>query len=162
MIGFLGDSDFSRSGLTVVIVPTVALAINHEQEAKKLCSMNHPLAYQGGSDESNLQIMERIRDGSQGICFASPEAVCGPLRSVILEAAKLEKLKAIVIDEAHIIDQWGTDFRTSFQELSFFIQQLKSLAGFDRKLRTIMLSATLSEASLETLNVLFSIEKESQ
>ena len=74
--------------------------------------MNHPLAYQGGSDESNLQIMERIRDGSQGICFASPEEFVD-LRSVILEAAKLEKLKAIVIDEAHIIDQWGTDFRTS-------------------------------------------------
>jgi ATP-dependent DNA helicase RecQ len=61
----------------------------------------------------------------------------------------------MVIDEAHLVDQWGTGFRTKFQELSGLRRELLSAAPPGQALRTIMLSATLTDSSLETLRSLF-------
>ena len=74
-----------------------------------------------------------------------------PLR----RAAEAGFLRALVVDEAHIIDQWGTDFRTEFQELSGLERELLAAAHPDHRMRTFLLSATLTESSLETLYSLF-------
>jgi hypothetical protein len=67
-------------------------------------------------------------------------------------------LRAIVVDEAHLIDQWGTGFRTEFQELSAFRRELLAVSPESRQPRTILLSATLTQSSLETLRSLFGVE----
>ena len=67
-IGFL-TCNHEGEGVTIVIVPTVALAINHEQEALHTCNLKRPLAYQGGELESNLQISDRIKDPDRGGFF---------------------------------------------------------------------------------------------
>lgn len=154
-VGFVGEETHSASGVTLVIVPTVALGVNHEEEAVSVCGLTRPLAYQGGADATNATIAERIADGSQGLSFASPEAACGPLRSALREAAKAGRLKALVIDEAHLVDQWGTGFRTEFQELSGLRRELLAAAPEGRAPRTLLLSATLTDSSLETLRALF-------
>nr|WP_281281943.1 protein DpdF [Rubellimicrobium roseum] len=158
-VGFVGDAALTESGVSLVIVPTVALGVNHEEEAVTVCGLAPPLAYQGGSDAANATIAERIAAGTQGLCFASPEAACGPLRSALRRAAETGRLRALVVDEAHLVDQWGTDFRTEFQELSGLRRELLSLAPSDRMPRTLLLSATLTDASLETLNALFGAEQ---
>ena len=154
-VGFAGAGQNDRPGVTLVIVPTVALGLNHEQEAVTVCSLEKPLAYQGGSTAQNRTIADRIRDGSQGLCFASPEAACGPLRGALRQAAESGFLRAMVIDEAHLVDQWGTGFRTEFQELSGLRRELMSAAPPIDRMRTILLSATLTDSSLETLRALF-------
>ena len=78
-VGFVGDAPSSGHGVTLVIVPTVALGVNHEEEAVSICGLARPLAYQGGAAAANAVIYERIAGGVQGLCFASPEAACGPL-----------------------------------------------------------------------------------
>ena len=65
-IGFL-TCNHEGEGVTIVIVPTVALAINHEQEALHTCNLKRPLAYQGGELESNLQISDRIKGPDRGV-----------------------------------------------------------------------------------------------
>lgn len=157
-VGFVGADQAENRGVTLVIVPTVALGVNHEQEAVKVCGLSPPLAFQGGNDVQNNIIAERIADGTQGLCFASPEAACGRLRDPLRRAAEAGLLRAMVIDEAHLVDQWGTGFRTEFQELSGLRRELLSAAPTGQALRTIMLSATLTDSSLETLRSLFGAE----
>jgi superfamily II DNA helicase RecQ len=157
-VGFVGADPADNRGVTLVIVPTVALGINHEQEAVEVCGISRPLAFQGGNDVQNGIIAERIANGTQGLCFASPEAACGRLRDSLRCAAEAGVLRALVIDEAHLVDQWGTGFRTEFQELSGLRRELHSAAPAGQALRTIMLSATLTDSSLETLRSLFGTE----
>ena len=157
-VGFVGAQHVEGRGVTLVIVPTVALAVNHEREAVDVCGLSKPLAFQGGNDVQNGIIAERIADGSQGLCFASPEAACGRLRDPLRRAAESGDLRALVVDEAHLVDQWGTGFRTEFQELSGLRRELIAAAPAAEKMRTLLLSATLTDASLETLRALFGIE----
>lgn len=159
-VGFVGADAAENRGVTLVIVPTVALGVNHEQEAVEVCGLIRPLAFQGGNDVQNGIIAQRIADGTQGLCFASPEAACGRLRDALRRAAEAGLLRAMVIDEAHLVDQWGTGFRTEFQELSGLRRELLSAAPSGQALRTIMLSATLTDSSLETLRSLFGAESD--
>lgn len=159
-IGFVGADQATKGDVTLVIVPTVALGVNHEREAVEVLGLPRPLAFQGGNDVENGLIAERIASGTQGLCFASPEAACGRLREPLRIAAKAGQLRALIIDEAHLVDQWGTGFRTEFQELSGLRRELLSVAPTDQALRTIMLSATLTDSSLETLRSLFGAESD--
>lgn len=154
-VGFVGEVNSVSRGVTLVIVPTVALGVNHEEEAVSVCGLARPLTYQGGADAANLTIRERIASGEQGLCFASPEAATGPLRHALRQAAEAGLVRAMVIDEAHLVDQWGTGFRTEFQELSGLRQELLAAAPDGKELRTVLLSATLTEQSRETLRTLF-------
>ena len=157
-VGFVGDGPKAKAGVTLVVVPTVALGVNHEEEAVKVCGLSRPLAYQGGANTANAIISERISEGLQGLCFVSPEAACHGLRSSLRKAANAGHLRAIVLDEAHLVDQWGTGFRTEFQELSGLRRELIALAPEGQQPRTLLLSATLTDNSLETLRALFGTE----
>lgn len=154
-IGFTGSLKTEGLGVTLVIVPTIALGVNHELDAVEMCGLSKPLAFQGGKTAENMRIAERIADGSQGLCFASPEAACGALRDSLRRAAEAGYLRALVIDEAHLVDQWGTGFRTEFQELSGLRRELSAAARPEQRLRTLLLSATLTTSTLETLRLLF-------
>ncbi len=154
-VGFTGAAQPADTGVTFVIVPTVALGVNHELEAVNVCGLSKPLAYQGGNDAQNAIIVKRIAEGRQGLCFASPEAACGALRTALREAAEAGHLRALVVDEAHLVDQWGTGFRTEFQELSGLRRELIAAAQPNQRMRTLLLSATLTDSSLETLRSLF-------
>jgi ATP-dependent DNA helicase RecQ len=159
-VGFVGADQAKNSGVTLVIVPTVALGVNHEREAVEVLGLSRPLVFQSGNDVENGLIAERIASGTQGLCFASPEAACGRLRESLRYAAEAGLLRALVIDEAHLVDQWGTGFRTEFQELSGLRRELLAAAPTGQALRTIMLSATLTDSSLETLGSLFGAESD--
>jgi ATP-dependent DNA helicase RecQ len=154
-VGFVGEEARVQPGITLVIVPTVALGVNHEEEAVSVCGLSRPLAYQGGANTANAIISQRISEGVQGLCFASPEAACSSLRPSLRQAAEAGQLRAMVVDEAHLVDQWGTGFRTEFQELSGLRRELVALAPGRRQPRTLLLSATLTDSSRETLHALF-------
>ncbi len=152
-VGFAG-SEPSEPGLTLVVVPTVALAIDHENAALEK-GLEAPVAYRGGVDENNQALISRIDRDAQALCVASPEAVCGPLRRSLTAAAERGRLRALVVDEAHLIDSWGTGFRTEFQSLSGLRHQWMGAAPPGTAARTILLSATLTAATLNMLRTLF-------
>ncbi|MBD1932585.1 MULTISPECIES: protein DpdF [Cyanophyceae] len=142
------------SGVSVVVVPTTALAIDQERALEPF--INHPTAYYGDDSEEGKErregIRQRIRQGTQRIIFTSPESLIDSLAPSVYEAAKLGMLRYFVIDEAHMVEQWGDEFRPAFQELPGLRRALLRLTSFN----TLLLTATLTESCLDTLETLFS------
>lgn len=154
----------SMGGTTIIVVPTVALAFDQVQAAREnftnAISEEHlPQAYVGGiSDDKKNIIYEGLRNGTLPLLFTSPEALLNNsfLHRVILKSASQDKVNRLVIDEAHIVVDWGGAFRTDFQLLSVFRKKL--LKASNGKLKTVLLSATLTDSASETLRKLFSEE----
>lgn len=147
--------DSADYGVSVVIVPTTALAIDQERAMSGLVA--HPTAYY--SDNSAVgrgkraEIRRRIRDGSQRIVFTSPESVLESLAPSIYMATERGFLRMLVIDEAHMVEQWGDGFRPAFQELPGLRRDLLRVAETS-PFKTLLMTGTLTEACLDTLEAL--------
>lgn len=141
------------AGVSAIVVPTTALAIDQERALKPF--INHPTAYYGDESEEGQQrrqeIRDRLRNGTQRILFTSPESLMNSLAPALYQAARLKRLRYFVIDEAHIVEQWGDEFRPEFQELPGLRRDLLRLTSFT----TLLLTATLTESCLDTLETLF-------
>jgi len=143
----------NAKGTVVVITPTVALALDHERNAAQYGFEAPQLAYRAG--ETGVEgLAERLRDGTQGICFASPEAALGPLLPALREAARAGLISALAIDEAHLVDAWGGVFRPDFQFLAGLHRELMDTSP-DPKPRTFLLTATLTATAASVLRALF-------
>lgn len=146
------------TGLTIVVVPTIALAIDQWRSAKhsleSVPGMN-PLYF--ASDDSEMDpesVAEAVREGRTRLVFTSPEAcVSGRLRNLIKEFAASGRLSNLVVDEAHIIETWGIYFRVDFQLLSSLQSQWRLLSG--NSMRTYLLSATFTANTRNVLKDLF-------
>lgn len=145
-------------GLTVVVVPTVALAIDQWRSARE--RLRHipdvnPLYF--AADDSTLNPENVVRDVKERrtrLIFTSPEAcVSGRLRIALEDAAREGFFENFVVDEAHIIESWGAFFRVDFQMLSMRRERWLELSG--QTLRTFLLSATFTPQSRATLKNLF-------
>jgi ATP-dependent DNA helicase RecQ len=155
-------SGVAQGGLTVVVVPTVALAKDQEERFRDLSARFNgglataSFAYHGGlDDQAKSSIRAGIRDGSLPIVFASAEAVMGALRGPLFDAAREGRLRLFAIDEAHIVTQWGQQFRPEFQSIAGLKDALLAECPPDAKFRTLLLTATLTSECSETLRSLF-------
>jgi superfamily II DNA helicase RecQ len=153
--------DRREGNMTVVVVPTVALAIDQERQMQERLSI-HPgkgelFAWHADlSLEQKQQFKERIRRGRQPILFASPESVCGSLVFALYDAARSGFIRRLVVDEAHLVAQWGDEFRPSFQMLAGLRSGLRRVVPDTcEPFNTLLLSATLAGETLETLAALF-------
>ncbi|WP_035566042.1 protein DpdF [Caballeronia sordidicola] len=153
--------DGREGNMTVVVVPTVALAIDQERQMQERLAI-HPskvelFAWHADlSSEQKQQFKERIRRGRQPILFASPESICGSLVFALYDAARSGFVRRLVIDEAHLVAQWGDEFRPSFQMLAGLRSGLlRVVPNTCEPFNTLLLSATLAGETLETLATLF-------
>lgn len=142
-----------KRGVTIVIVPTVALAIDQERSLQSI--IPYPTAYYYDESPTGQQrreeIRQRIRQGTQRIVFTSPESLIRSLSPCLHDAARRGYLNHLIIDEVHIVEQWGDEFRPVFQEISGLFRHLSRITTF----QTILLTATLTESCLETIETLF-------
>ena len=152
----------SPSSVTVVVVPTVILALDMERRTKEFFrgrrdgSPSGRYAYTGSLDSAIKEsIRQDIREGTQRIIYASPEAVVTGLSAALIAAADSGVLGTLVIDEAHLVEDWGSEFRPEFQSLAGLRQVLLDRAGESAPV-TLLLSATIGERHLLTLETLFS------
>lgn len=153
----------ANAGMTVVIVPTTALALDQQRAAReyftdKWSVQNHRIPYAYHSKLKQVEkdgILDGIQQGTIPLLYTSPEAVIkGQLHSHLLEAARLHKIRRLVIDEAHIVMDWGGSFRTDFQLMGAFRKKLLEASGGE--IKTLLLSATLTSRASEVLQQLFS------
>ncbi|MFJ4202325.1 protein DpdF [Streptomyces sviceus] len=160
----------SRSaGVSVVVVPTVVLALDMERRTRPLMeaqgcpSPTGRYAYVGGLPEDvKRQLREDIRTGQQRLVFASPEALVRGLRKPLEDAAEAGLLKYFVIDEAHLVEQWGNGFRPEFQTMSSHRRTWLSKAPDGLAPVTVAMSATLTTQQVGTLEELFAGPDEAQ
>ncbi|MBE9200076.1 MULTISPECIES: protein DpdF [unclassified Nodularia (in: cyanobacteria)] len=143
----------NNNGVSVVVVPTTALAIDQERALKPF--VHHATAYYSDDSvegkERREGIRDRIRAGTQRIIFTSPESLMDSLAPALYEAAHRGILRYFIIDEAHMVEQWGDNFRPAFQEIPGLRRDLLRLSSFT----TLLLTATLTESCLDTLETLF-------
>jgi ATP-dependent DNA helicase RecQ len=159
----------SDHGVSIVVVPTVVLALDMErrtQEASQArqragrgpLSPHNRFAYVGSLDASlKLELREAVRAGTQRLLYTSPEAFVSSLAPAIAACAKDGRLQQIVIDEAHLVDQWGADFRSEFQTMPGLIREAWEAAPASNKPSVLLLSATLAQRPLDVLTQLFEV-----
>ena len=146
-----------NEGLTLVIVPTVALALDQFEAAKKnLIVKDGIFSFRGEQKQKEKNyIINEILEKRAHLVFSSPEAIIknDALNAAISKCARENYLKNVVIDEAHIVPDWGIFFRPDFQIFSIVLKRWK--AESLNTIRTFLLSATLSEDVVDTLFSLF-------
>jgi ATP-dependent DNA helicase RecQ len=139
-------------GLTVVIVPTIALAIDQWQSATQIVPDLDPLYY--AAEDTSEAVLSALDQHRTRLLFTSPEAcVSGRLRGLLNREASAGRLDNLVVDEVHIVETWGAYFRVDFQMLSGVRRSW--MEGPGSRLRTLLLTATLTEAARSDLKQLF-------
>ncbi|MEU2661920.1 protein DpdF [Micromonospora sp. NPDC007220] len=152
-----------QRGVAVVVVPTVVLAMDMERRLRGLLaalgeqpSPSGHYAYTGGTPEDIKQAIRRdVRDGRQRVVIAAPEAILTGLSQALDAAARQGYLTHLVIDEAHLVEQWGNEFRPEFQAMSGQRRSWLAIAPTGRQVVTLAMSATLTEQQVQTLCELF-------
>ncbi|MDB4370765.1 protein DpdF [Mariniblastus sp.] len=148
--------------LTVMVTPTTSLAIDQEKQLhdfpkKAIGNLAKNLAWHSGlTEEAKKEIRSHLNAGTQRILITSPEALCGSLSRYVYKTAEQGRLKYFVVDEAHLVSQWGNEFRPAFQAMSGMRRDLLAKCPIEKKFRTLLLSATLTQESFNVLQTLFS------
>ncbi|ONI83415.1 hypothetical protein ALI22I_33415 [Saccharothrix sp. ALI-22-I] len=160
-------ADQRKNSLTLVVVPTVALAYDFERRFREHYARRNPavdksafkFAWTGDTPAETREVFKsRVREGRQPLLVTSPESMTRSLRELLLDAAKTGRLGGLVIDEAHLVTQWGRDFRPEFRTLADLRRDLLRRAAEREhpEPTTLLLSATLGSYELEDLHFLFS------
>lgn len=156
----------AKHGVTVIVVPTVALAYDFERRFRDEFSARNSrvipeslnFAWTASTSEATRErLKQAVLNGRQPLLVTSPESMNRALRQTLSDAAAMGRLQGFVIDEAHLVTQWGRDFRPEFRMLADLRRDLLEAArssGHDRPV-TLLLSATLGTFEIEDLTALF-------
>jgi ATP-dependent DNA helicase RecQ len=135
-------------GVSIFVIPTIALADDQVRQARELCEGAQIDAWHSGqTSEVRKEIMDRLTNGTQRVLFAAPESIVSSLSEALYKLAKSGVLRAFVVDEAHLVGQWGTSFRPEFQSMAALWRQLRAQRPREESFRTVLMTATLTEES---------------
>ena len=155
-----------RSATAIIVVPKLALAYDFERRFQDHYLRLNPrlkredLRFAWTGDTSQLDreaFRRRLGDGIQPLLVTSPESMTSALRNQLLELAATGRLAGLIIDEAHLVTQWGRSFRPEFRTLGRLRSELLAAAA-ERERRpplTLLLSATMNSRCIEDLQALF-------
>lgn len=123
-----------------------------QKQLSKKNTDNEIFQYTSGIDIE--PIVKAIKDKTARLLFISPEALLQniQLNEIITEANDQHYLKNIIIDEAHIVSDWGEFFRVEYQCLEAW---RRKLLRNNEAIRTFLLSATYENDTVTLLKKLF-------
>jgi len=101
------------NGPTLVIFPLLSLIAD---QARRLIERGfNPAILRGGQSKSERQVIwNNITSGKTNIILSNPETI---LQNNILMRLKNLHIAHLVIDEMHIVSEWGDTFRPSYLEV---------------------------------------------
>ena len=148
---------YASNGLTIVVVPTVSLALDQRKNAKSFIrhdTEEEVFCYYGGIKQAE-KVYDAIRNRKARLLFISPEALLKNkmFKQLISNANDEGYLKNLIIDEAHIVIEWGDLFRVDYQCLEPWRNRLIQT---NPCLRTFLLSATFEDRTVKYLKQMFS------
>jgi superfamily II DNA/RNA helicase len=156
---------FSEGRTVLIVVPTVALAYDFERRFRDLYerrmgtkAQGLAFAWTGDTDDETRDVIKRaLGRGEIPLLVTSPESLGGALHSTLRQMAGAGRVAALVVDEAHLVTQWGHDFRPEFRELAALRKDILDAAVDAQQwpLKTVLMSATLGPAELLDLAGLF-------
>lgn len=147
---------FQEQGLTIVIVPTVSLMIDQAKNAREIISQHKEEIEIYNSSSDFAKIKNGLLTKKIKLLFLSPEALIKnkSLESAVKQLNAEGWLKNIIVDEAHVIFEWGDSFRLDFQCVDVLRRNLYSE---NNKLRTYLLSATFNQNNVKLLKEFYSV-----
>lgn len=142
----------------IVITPTIALALDHARSLSMISGLEGSRALTSDSTaaESSATV-DAFRRGEVPVLLLSPEkALNSALVDFLAEAASPTarlpglngRLTHLFVDEAHIIETWGRNFRPDFQRLPSLLTRLRAA---NPSIRAVLLSATLPPSARRIL-----------
>jgi ATP-dependent DNA helicase RecQ len=148
-----------EQSLTVVVVPTIALGLDQLAAVQELpCAQAlGPVLYTPGEDPQS--VLDAVQSRRSRLLITSPEAiVTGRLNSILRRHVQDGFLGRVVVDEAHLIESWGADFRIEFQLLAAVLREWRAIAP-SGGIRTLLLSATFAPSTPPMLRELFAADE---
>jgi ATP-dependent DNA helicase RecQ len=155
----------ARRQTSIIVVPTVALAHDFERRFREVYARNPRIraaelsfAWTADTDSAERDAFRSaLIAGKLPFLVTSPESMAGALLNALRAAAEGGRIRSLVIDEAHLVTQWGRDFRPEFRQLANLRRELleRNMAAGHGGFRTLLLSATLGRVELEDLTELF-------
>ncbi len=150
----------ARQQTTVIVIPTITLAYDFEKRFREVYETEEPFAWVGTTtDDDRKKLQKRFVTGEQPILVITPDSLEQRLRDTIKNAAGAGRLRALVIDEAHLFTQWGRSFKPQYREMAALRKEIlgraRSVPG-QLGFRTVLLSATVGSAELQDLHHHFS------
>lgn len=107
--------------MTVVVYPLRALVKDQERRLELLQLPG--VAYYGATKTSARQsILERIVSGALNLILTTPETLLHNQR--LLQAIANRGISLLVIDEAHVYEEWAETFRPAYMKLAACVQAL--------------------------------------
>jgi superfamily II DNA helicase RecQ len=125
--------------ISIVILPLNQIGKEQSRYIKQIggrpCFLN--------KDTINNKVLVDIRNAKYTHILISPELAVGDqFRGVLSASTFSSKIALVVVDEAHLVAQWGQDFRTDYARLNL----LRNILG--REVPWFACSATLDSATL--------------
>lgn len=154
----------NMSGKTsVLVVPTTALAYDLERRLRETWSQHVvadltdvPFAWTAATSEEDKEALStRVQSGSQPVLITSPESLTTRLMNTVRSAAGTARVGALVIDEAHLVTQWGMGFRPQYRLLGDLWRDLNRRCPDGHGVRALLMSATYSRGVVDDLLDLF-------
>ena len=128
--------------ITLVVLPLSQIGVEQtnyiENIGGRVCFLNR--------ETFSSELLDRIHAGKFTHVLLSPElAISDKFRPTAMHPGFRDRLALVVVDEAHLVAQWGKDFRTDYARL----HQLRSLFG--RGVPWFACSATLDMKTLHAV-----------
>lgn len=110
--------------ITLVVLPLNQIGVEHanyiENIGGRACFLN--------GETFSSELLDRIQAGKFTHVLLSPElAIRDKFRPTVMHPGFRDRLALVAVDEAHLVAQWGKDFRTDYARL----HQVRSLFGRD-------------------------------
>ena len=108
-----------------------------------------------GEAQTDPTAKGRVISGEVQLVFITPESVISTpvYRKMLVSAVYTEKLVALVIDEAHCVNTWGDQFRTTFAQIG----DLRSL--IPSTVNVMALTATATSETFDVVRYRLSMDK---